>query len=105
MGRASAMSAARAAAMVPGKFRCDGLVEESGLGGGAAGGDFAEAGGGDSNVGDAVVFDQGEAGQGDFGDGLGVASADLADVRAVAGELARESDGVEEFVGGEGGLL
>ena len=80
-------------------------VLESGFGGVAAGGAVGEGGCGEADGLDFLVFDEGEAGQGDFGDGLGVAGAYFADVVVVVGEGSGEGDGVEEFVGTEGGFF
>ena len=83
----------------------DGLIEDGLLGGGAAYGGFAEGGGAEADVSDDVFFDQGEAGESDLGDGLGVAGADFADVTVIAGVSAREADGVKKLVGGQDGFF
>ena len=83
----------------------EGFALQGGFGGGAADGAVGEGGGAETDVGEFVVFDEGEAGEGDLGDGLRVAGADFADVLAVAGEGARDGDGVEELVGTECGLF
>ena len=84
----------------------DGLVEEGVFGGGAGGR------GGRRRLAAAMrmssmrpSFEEGEGGEGDLGDGLGVAGAYFADVVLVAGEVAGDGDAVEELVGAEGGLL
>ena len=84
------------------------MVKEGLLSGGAAGWSFAERGSADADVGYQASFAFGyerEAREGNFGDGLGVASSDLADVGAVDGEAAFEMDAEEEFIGREDGFL
>ncbi len=66
-------------------------MQEGLFGGVEAGGDLAEAGGSYADVGDELrhdgVVEAGEAGEGYLGDGLGVASAYLADVGFVIAEV------------------